>query len=164
LRNGIRNWTLMFGIMLLSRYVGASLRTSYVSVAYMERYYVLCDNLKWVSNYMLKLHISTASTSFVYRNCDGASSNGMKGFSDYYVLQNDFFFSLLLNIIAKKWLLLLTSLMIILFDEIWFYFPFIFLSIIFKFIQDCITETRSYGKSIIPNINAARYQFYYNKE
>jgi len=25
---------------------------------------------------MLKLHISTASTSFVYRNCDGASSNG----------------------------------------------------------------------------------------
>jgi len=46
LRNGIRNWTLMFGIMLLSRYVGASLRTSYVSVAYTECYYVLCDNLK----------------------------------------------------------------------------------------------------------------------
>jgi len=43
---------------------------------------------------MLKLHISTASTSFVYRNCDGVSSkvrNGMKGFSDYYVLQNAFF-------------------------------------------------------------------------
>jgi len=51
--------------------------------------------------------------------------------------------------------------MIILFDEIWFYFPFIF----FLYLNDLFKiASQRYDKRIIPNINAARYQFYYNKE
>lgn len=98
----------MFEIMglPLSRYIRAILRSRRM---YLKHYYVLCDNLKWVSNCTLKLHISILYIARIYRNCDCTRSKIRKWNKRfppiiiyYYILYTYIHRMPLLKIIANR--------------------------------------------------------------